>query len=91
MISAILLLALMADPAPAGATPPVAPAPAAAPAPTPAPKAKTDELVCHTEKELGSNLTHHVCRRQSDIDARAAQDRETLEQIQSGTRTMSGH
>ena len=90
MISAILMLALMADAAPAaGTTPPVSPPPAAAPAP--APKAKTDELICHNEKELGSNLGHRVCRRQSEIDARAAQDQQTLQQIQSGTRTMDGH
>ena len=88
MISAILLLALMAGDAPAGGTAATTPAPATAPATAPA---KADELVCHNERDLGSNIPHRVCRRQSEIDARAAQDRQALEQMQAGTRMDTPH
>ena len=80
MISALLMLALVASEAPAAATSTDAPAAQTAPA-APA-KPKPDELVCHNERELGSNLPHRVCRRQSDIDARAQQDAESLERAQ---------
>ena len=53
--------------------------------------AKADELVCHNERDLGSNIPHRVCRRQSEIDARAAQDRQALEQMQAGTRMDTPH
>ena len=83
MISMLLLLALTAGDVPAPTvTPSDTPAstPAAAPA-APAPP-KKDEMVCHNEKDLGSNLPHRVCRHQSEIDARAAHDRDAVQQMQ---------
>jgi hypothetical protein len=90
MISAILMLALMASDAPAGGAATTA-ATTPAPVTAPAAKPKTDDLICHNEHDLGSNIPHRVCRHQSDIDSRAEQDRQTLEQIQNGTRVGSSH
>ena len=87
MLSTLLLVALLAaDVPPTAGSAPAAPPPAAAPA-----KPATDELICHSEKELGSNLSHRVCRHQSEIDARAQQDRDNLEQLQNGSHGAQGH
>ncbi len=82
MFSALLLVALMAGDVPPVAGTPVdaSPPPAAAPA-----KPKADEMICHSEKDLGSNLPHRVCRRQSEIDARAEVERANVQQMQNTT------
>jgi len=78
MLSTLLLVALLAaDVPPTAGGAPATPAPAVAPA-----KPKTDEMVCHNEKDLGSNLPHRVCRRQSEIDARAEAERANVQQMQ---------
>ena len=79
MFSTLLLVALLAADVPsvAGTPAPASPPPAAAPD-----KPKADPMVCHNEKDLGSNLPHRVCHHQSEIDARAEADRATVQQMQ---------
>ena len=78
MIAAIFTVALLlADTAPAAATPP---APTAA-----APKVNKDGLVCHTQEVLGSRIPKKVCTTPEEAADRAAQDRRNIERMQGNT------
>ena len=44
-----------------------------------------DEMICRRERETGSKFTTKICRTRAEIDARAAQDQETLRGIRTGS------
>ena len=50
-----------------------------------APASKSDEMVCTRERPTGSKMSRTVCRSRADIEARAAEDQETLRKIRAGT------
>ena len=86
MLGVILAVAV------ATASPPPAAAPAAGPGVKPAanltPK-DADPLVCHSESESGTRLTHRVCMRASEAARRRMEDRQALQDVQ-GTRPATG-
>jgi len=49
------------------------------------PASKSDDIVCTRERPTGSKMSRTVCRSRADIEARAAQDQETLRKIRSPT------
>jgi len=49
------------------------------------PASKSDEMVCTRERATGTKMSRTVCRSRADIEARAAEDQETLRKIRSGT------
>ncbi len=42
-----------------------------------------DEIVCRRERITGSNISRRICRKASEMDARAADDQAALRQIRS--------
>ena len=42
------------------------------------PENDPDELICHRERETGSNFTTRICRTRAEIEAREAQDQDIL-------------
>ncbi|MEL7448671.1 MAG: hypothetical protein AAFN78_05640 [Pseudomonadota bacterium] len=53
-----------------------------------------DEIVCRRERMTGSNIAKRVCRKASDIEARAEADQAVMRQrgsIRSGGATINGN
>ena len=80
MISLVLAAALFAAAEPAAA--PAEPAAAAAAKPEKAEKAKKSGLVCRNEPVVGSRMPTRTCMTQEQWDARAADGRKMLEDVQ---------
>lgn len=87
MLAAVALLADATPAATQAAAPPAAPAAAAA---KPAAKAGND-IVCHKEAILGSNIPKKVCFSKAEYEANRTESRSAVEHIQAGTPMMTGH
>jgi hypothetical protein len=88
MLAAVALLAEATPAATQAAAPPAAPAAAAAA--KPAAKAGND-VVCHKEAILGSNIPKKVCFSKAEYEANRTESRATIEHIQAGTPMLAGH
>lgn len=76
LIVMLAATALLADAAPAAAAPAKAP---------PAAKPVADQIVCHKEFTVGSNIPRKVCRSKADDELNRAEARKELEQMQLAT------
>ena len=87
LLAAAAVQAAQPTDAPADAKAVAAPAAAAAAAPPPATKAKnaSNQVVCTTEKEIGSLFSHKVCTTKAAMDERRQSDRDQLDKDQRGT------
>ena len=83
MLAAVVLLA-DTTPAAAAATQPAA-------KPAPATKSEGNDVVCHKEFKLGSNIPTKICRSRSEDEANRAESRMTLEHMQAQSAPPIGH
>ena len=82
LAGALCALAVVTSAAAADEAPAAAPATAPTPAASPPPAADGNEVICKNVQHVGTRFPQRVCMTRAEREARALNDRKTLESIQ---------